>query len=143
MHDAEQFRELASRCRTLAQVASEPDVIEQLKVWAVEFGNEAEAAERCADLRSVQDEINTGSALGRFFFHVIAALAALERDLLRERVHAGLTAAKAPRQRRMRKLTKRQLEYARALLAGRAVTMTEVAARLKIGRSTLYRALAR
>ena len=42
MHDPISLREQARRCRTLAKTAVEPEVIEQLQVWAVELAEEAE-----------------------------------------------------------------------------------------------------
>jgi hypothetical protein len=45
MHDAQSLREQAKRCRTLSKVVTEPEVIEQLRVWAVELAEEAEQAE--------------------------------------------------------------------------------------------------
>lgn len=44
---------------------------------------------------SLMDGIVTGSSAGRFFFHVMAAMAEMERDLVRDRTVAGLAAAKA------------------------------------------------
>jgi hypothetical protein len=46
MSVAEYFRELARRCRRLSKTASEPEVIEQMRVWTVDFADEAEQAER-------------------------------------------------------------------------------------------------
>ena len=43
-------------------------------------------------LRSITDQIDTTTAAGRFFFHVMAAMASMERDLIVERTHAGLDA---------------------------------------------------
>ena len=39
------LREQARKCRTLAKTAVEPEVIEQLRVWAVELAEEAEQTE--------------------------------------------------------------------------------------------------
>jgi hypothetical protein len=38
----------------------------------------------------VSDAIDTLTAAGRFFFHMLAALAGMKRDLIRERTQAGL-----------------------------------------------------
>lgn len=100
---------------------------------------------RGVDFRSLHDSIDTGTAAGRFFFHVMAALAEMERDLIRERTNAGLAAARARGRKggRHAKLTPRQIAHAKRLLADPKTTMTEVAEGLRIDRSTLYRALAR
>lgn len=39
------LREQAKRCRHLSKTAIEPEVIEQLRVWAVELAEEAEQTE--------------------------------------------------------------------------------------------------
>ena len=40
------LRELARRCRALLEVATEPHTIEQLRLWAVELRDQADAARR-------------------------------------------------------------------------------------------------
>ncbi len=103
--------------------------------------------DRGVDFRTLHSstQIDTSTAQGRFTFHLFAALAEMERDLIRERTNAGLTAARARGRNggRPPKMTKRQIDHARRLLSDPNVTMTDVAASLRIDRSTLYRALAR
>jgi hypothetical protein len=48
MQDANTFRKLVTQCRALEKTAIEPEVIEQLRVWAVELAEEAEGAGRRA-----------------------------------------------------------------------------------------------
>lgn len=55
----------------------------------------AQLEKRGIQFASLTDGIDTGSSAGRFFFHVMAAMAEMERDLVRERTVAGLAAAKA------------------------------------------------
>ena len=45
MTDASYFREWAQRCRALAQIAFQPEVMYQLQVWAMEFDRDADQAE--------------------------------------------------------------------------------------------------
>jgi len=45
MPDAEVFRERARRCRELLQFTVAPELIEQLKVWACDFDEEADKIE--------------------------------------------------------------------------------------------------
>jgi len=40
------FRQLARRCLGLSKTAVEPEVIEQMQVWAVDLADEADQAER-------------------------------------------------------------------------------------------------
>jgi DNA invertase Pin-like site-specific DNA recombinase len=56
-------------------------------------------------------QIDTSTAQGKFFFRVMAALAEMERDLIRERTMAGLAAARARGRKggRKPKLTARQI----------------------------------
>ena len=44
--------------------------------------------------KSLTDAIDTGTPSGRFFFHVMASLAEMERELVIERTRAGLEVAR-------------------------------------------------
>lgn len=85
-----------------------------------------------------------GSAdpFAEFQLNIMASFAQLERSIIRERQADGIRAAKARGvyQGRPRKLTADQLAEARTLIEAR-VPKTEVARRLNIDRTTLYRAL--
>ncbi|MDC9592649.1 recombinase family protein [Xenorhabdus sp. IM139775] len=50
--------------------------------------------ERGIHFQSLTDSIDTSTAMGRFFFHVMSALAEMERELIVERTNAGLAAAR-------------------------------------------------
>ena len=47
------------------------------------------------DLRSLKEQIDTSSAMGKFFFRMTASIAELELDIIRERTLARLAAARA------------------------------------------------
>ena len=49
----------------------------------------------CILNRQQQKKMKTGSATGRLLFHLFAALAEFERNLIRERTRAGLAAARS------------------------------------------------
>lgn len=100
---------------------------------------------RGVEFRSLTDGIDTTTPAGRFFFHMMAALAEMERDLIRERTMAGLSAARARGKKggRLRILSQRQIAQARLLLAHPDQTMSGVASSLGVSRSTLYRSLGR
>jgi DNA invertase Pin-like site-specific DNA recombinase len=102
-----------------------------------------ELAERGIDFCGLTEGIDTTTPAGRFFFHILAALAQMERDLIRERTRAGLTAARARGRNggRPRALKPKQICQARRLLEDRSNTVTEVAETLGVSRATLYRAL--
>jgi DNA invertase Pin-like site-specific DNA recombinase len=89
--------------------------------------------------RSLKRE--TGSPAGRLVFHVFAALAEFERNLVRERTVAGLKAARARGRTgdRPAKLSPKEVKTIRALLKTADMPIAEIAARFGIARSTLYR----
>ena len=70
-------------------------------------------------LRSLTENIDTTTPGGRLIFHVFGALAAFERDLVKERTMAGLAAAAARGRQGGRRpvVTPCKLERARAMLA--------------------------
>lgn len=99
-----------------------------------------ELEEKGVQFRSLTDGIDTTTAAGRFFFHMMAALAQMERELIRERTRAGLAAAKE-RGRvggRPRKMTKAKMEAAKALLES-GTPIKDIAKSLEISVPTLYR----
>ena len=99
-------------------------------------------ADRGIQFVSLTEHINTTTAAGRLLFHIIAALAQMERELTRERTLAGLQAARAAGKPLGRKpvMTAQRVQIAsRMLKEGHSVS--EVAATLGVGRASLYRAL--
>src|SRR3712207_2259638 len=93
--------------------------------------------------RSITEQIDTTSAGGRLVFHIFGAMAEFERSIIRERTRAGLDAAKARGRKggRPPALSAKDIAAARALLRDPELTVEEVAARLKVAPSTLYRHL--
>jgi DNA invertase Pin-like site-specific DNA recombinase len=90
---------------------------------------------------SLSEKIDTSSASGKLQFHVFAALAEFERNLIRERTHAGLSAARA-RGRvggRPAKLNEKQTREIRALMADPQCQVSELAKRYGVSRTTLYK----
>ena len=99
--------------------------------------------ERNIQLMSLTEQIDTTTPQGRLFFHIFASLGQFERDLIRERTKAGIKAAKAAGASvgRPAAVTDDKLRKAADMLRGGVLTMQEIARRLGVGRSTLYRAL--
>jgi DNA invertase Pin-like site-specific DNA recombinase len=97
---------------------------------------------RGISLRSLTEQIDTTTPGGRLIFHVFGALGQFERDLIRERTRAGLKAAEARGRRGGRKpaVTEETLRRARDLIA-KGLTVREAAARVKVGKTALYKAL--
>jgi len=99
--------------------------------------------ERGVEFNSLTENINTTTPSGKLTFHIFAALAEFERDLLRQRVSAGLAAA---RQRgrvggRPKALTDAAMKKARALLRSGDYSKAQVAGELGVSRHTLWRAI--
>jgi DNA invertase Pin-like site-specific DNA recombinase len=99
-----------------------------------------ELEQRGVHFRSLTDNIDTQTTAGRFFFHVMASLAEMERELIVERTRAGLKAAKVMGRTggRKRLMSESKIESAKKLLAS-GVPAREVAANLGISVPTLYR----
>ncbi len=100
-------------------------------------------AERSIGLRSLTEQLDTTSPGGRLVFHIFGALAEFERGIIRERTMAGLEAARS-RGRvggRPPALSEKDLAAARALMSNPEITVAEIARRLGVNPSTLYRAI--
>jgi DNA invertase Pin-like site-specific DNA recombinase len=107
----------------------------------IETVNALEA--RGVSFRSLTETIDTTTPGGRLIFHIFGALGQFERDLIRERTRAGLDAAAARGRQggRKRIMTDEKLRRAQALLV-QGFAVREVAARIKVGKTALYTALA-
>lgn len=101
-----------------------------------------ELEQRSIGLRSITDGIDTSGTAGKFVFRILAALAEMERDLIRERTTAALMVAKREGRTGGRKtvMTPKRLEAARKLLAS-GMTAREVAPAIGVSVPTLYRHL--
>lgn len=90
--------------------------------------------------KSLTDAIDTGTSSGRFFFHVMASLAEMERELTVERTRAGLEIARQLGRKggRKRQMTDSKIESAKKLLAN-GVPPKDVAKNLGVSVPTLYR----
>jgi DNA invertase Pin-like site-specific DNA recombinase len=99
-----------------------------------------ELAEEDVQFRSLTDGIDTTTPHGRFFFHMMASLAQMERELTAERTKAGLDAARKRGRLvgRKRRMTPSKIESAKQLLNG-GMPPREVAKNLGVSIPTLYR----
>jgi DNA invertase Pin-like site-specific DNA recombinase len=95
-------------------------------------------------LMSLQENIDTTTSGGRLVFHLFGALAEFERNLIRERTRAGLSAARARGRQggrpKMLDAEKRQLTL--RLYHERKHSIAEICRLMGISKSTLYNYLA-
>lgn len=90
---------------------------------------------------SLTEKIETSSAAGKLVFHVFAALAEFERNLIRERTRAGLVAARARGRSggRRPKLTPQQVKEIKRLMSDPTIPVSQIAERYNVSRTTIYK----
>jgi DNA invertase Pin-like site-specific DNA recombinase len=152
------FTETASGARadrpTLEQVLDQLRPGDTLVVWKLDrLGRSLRhlvdtvtgLAERGNGFCSLQEAIDTTTPGGKLVFHVFAALAEFERDLVRERTSAGLAAARARGRRggRPSVLTGHKLQVAREMYRSGQYTVAAIAKTLGVSRASIYRHLIR
>jgi DNA invertase Pin-like site-specific DNA recombinase len=93
--------------------------------------------------RSLQENLDTTTASGKLLFHLFGALAEFERDLIRERTHAGLAAARARGKLggRRRSLDDKKITLLKSLHAHPDYPIADLCQSFRISRATLYRYL--
>lgn len=99
--------------------------------------------EQGAALKSLNDQIDTTTPHGKFTFHLFAALAEFERDIIRERTNAGLAAARVRGRKGGRPAGLSQKAQHTAMIAERLykegkLSIAEICEQLSISRSTFY-----
>lgn len=99
--------------------------------------------EKKIGLQSLNDPIDTTTPQGRLNFNLFASLAEFERDLIRERTQAGLSAARARgrmggRPKGLPKKAEATACAAETLYKEGVLTVDEISAKLGIAKSTLY-----
>lgn len=102
-------------------------------------------AERGVDLVVLEQGLDTTTAAGRMMFHVLAAMAEFEHDLISERTKDGLAITTARGRNGGRKPTLKayQVKYAREMIDSKQRTVTALAAEMGVSRQTLYRSFER
>ena len=96
---------------------------------------------RGVKLKSLKEQINTASAMGKFFFRMTASIAELERDIIRERTLAGLAAARARGRKggRKKSITEGQKLEAKRLADEGKLSISDICKRVGISRASYYR----
>lgn len=102
-----------------------------------------ELAERKVGLQSLNDPIDTTHAQGRLVFNLFASLAEFERELIRERTQAGLSAARARgriggRPKGLPAKAEATAMAAETLYREGRLSVSAIGEKLHISKSTLY-----
>ena len=109
-----------------------------------------------ADLVQIADDLRTrgvfielrqphvvfdDSTLGKAMYAMFGMFAEMERDLIRERTHAGLAAARARGRAggRKPKLNEKQVREINALMRDPTIPVSTIAKRYKVSRTTIYK----
>jgi DNA invertase Pin-like site-specific DNA recombinase len=92
-------------------------------------------------LKSLQESIDTTQSSGRLVFHIFAALAEFERNLIRERTQAGLVAARARGRKggRPKVLDENKQVLAVKLYEEKKHTVEQICKMMGISKPTLYK----
>lgn len=110
--------------RSLKQLV---EVLDNLRAWGINF-------------KCLMDDIDTTTPQGKLHFHIIAAFAEFERELIRERVKAGIEKAKRKGKKlgRPNKVTPEMVEEIRQRRQ-EGMSITQLARKYKLGRATIHR----
>ena len=93
--------------------------------------------------KSLTESIDTTTSGGKLIFHIFGALAEFERDIIRERTNAGLTAARARGKKGGRPKSplseEKQLQMAKKMYENKTIPVEDICRGLHIPRSTFYK----
>src|ERR687898_1604470 len=93
--------------------------------------------------KSLTENIDTTTSGGKLIFHIFGALAEFERDIIRERTNAGLTAARARGKKGGRPKSplseEKRLQLAKQMYENQTIPVDEICKSLHIPRSTFYK----
>src|SRR5438874_11188468 len=99
---------------------------------------------RKVGFQSITENIDTTTSGGKLVFHIFGALAEFERDIIKDRTKAGLSAARArgrlggrPKAKMLD--TPKKVALAQSLYENRNNTIDEICKTLNVSRATLYR----
>ena len=89
---------------------------------------------------SLQEDLNTSTATGKFTFHIFCAMAQMERDIISERTTAGLDAARARGRSGGRpRVDSKIMERALKMYKSNEFSIKEILEATGISRTTLFK----
>ncbi len=100
-----------------------------------------ELEEQQVAFKSLQESIDTSTPSGKLVFHIFGALAEFERNLIRERTMAGLTAARARGKLggRPKKVDEAMQKKIIGLYNSRELSVREICEMVGISKPTMYK----
>lgn len=91
---------------------------------------------------SINDSIDTSTAMGKFFFRTMASIAELERDIISERTKSGLQAARSRGRKGGRPSKKKdKVEMAIKMYKSKDYTINQITEATGVSKTSLYRYL--
>lgn len=91
---------------------------------------------------SINDSIDTSTAMGKFFFRTMASIAELERDIISERTKSGLQAARSRGRKGGRPpKEKDKVEMAIEMYRSKDYTINQITEATGVSKTSLYRYL--
>lgn len=97
--------------------------------------------ERNINLQIITLGVDTSTAAGRLFFTMMAGLAEMERELIRERTNAGLKAARSRGRLGGRKKIDPDVLHRAYMMYEANMTVEDITKTLNVSRSTFYKYL--
>ncbi|MCK6259406.1 recombinase family protein [Fictibacillus sp. KIGAM418] len=96
--------------------------------------------EKGVEFVSIKDNIDTSTPTGKFFFHMMAAIAELERDVISERTRSGIANARARgRQGGRPKKDEKAIQTALKMYHSKDFSISEIVKATGVSQATLYR----
>ncbi|MED3759699.1 recombinase family protein [Peribacillus frigoritolerans] len=139
--DRPKLKELLSYARKGDQiVVYKLDRLSRSTKHLIELSEELE--EREIELVSIQDKIDTTTAIGKAMFKMLAVLSEMERDIISERTKAGLESARARGRNGGRpKMSKEQLDHAIDLYETKKYSIKYITEKTGVSKAKLYKEL--
>ena len=134
----DEVRDLARRGRVDVVVVWRLDRLARSLRNFIDLAEELQASG--VTLVSLREGLDLSTGVGRTFAHLIAVIAEMERELIRERVVAGVAAARHRGKRIGRRPRHVDLDVATELRAA-GLSYREVSARMGLSASIIHRAL--